>query len=310
MKKSVIAAASLLLSTAALAQQKPVVDIITSIPLSGSGGQIGHHMTTILNSVQSEREYRFGVVPGAQGDTAALRVLTLSKAGQSALLFNGITTFTTNRLNKINDKDAFDRDNDFVLSYGIGKNVLALLVNPESDIKTLDQLLARIRSKPTSYSAATLTSPAAIMMNEIFLTKFNLKDRVKQINYANPAEIALAVMNKEVDYTIFTIPDMLNLKALLVSSDRRLHTFPDAPTGKEAGIEEFNLSTILLYAVPKENEGLAKTFEEDMRKACAAPEFEKVAKIRMPYLSYCMDPKDTRSTVSNEIKTINRIYPK
>jgi tripartite-type tricarboxylate transporter receptor subunit TctC len=309
MNKMLIAALALL-ATPVVAQTKPVVEIVTSIPISGSGGQIGFNITTILNTVQSEREYRFSAVPGAQGDTAALRVLTLTNAGQSAVLFNGITTFTSNRLSKTTEKDVFDRDNDFMLSYGIGKNALAVLVNPESDIKTVDDLVNKIRSKEITYSASTLTAPAALMMNDIFTNHFKIKDKVKQINYKSPSEIVLAMMNKEVDYTVFMVPDMTNLKALMVSSDQRLETFPTAPTGKELGINDFNLSTILVYAIPKNEDKLAKIFEGDMKKACAAPEFDKVAKLRAPYLSLCMTPKDTIATVDNENKTINRMYTK
>jgi tripartite-type tricarboxylate transporter receptor subunit TctC len=197
-----------------------------------------------------------------------------------------------------------------MLSYGIGKNALAVLVNPESDIKNINDLVNKIRSKEITYSASTLTSPAALMMNDIFANHFKIKDKVQQINYKSPSDIILAVMNKEVDYTVFTVPDMTNLRALMVSSDQRLETFPDAPTGKELGVNSFNLSTILVYAIPKNEDRLAKIFENDMKKACAAPEFDKVAKLRAPYLSVCMTPKDTVATIDNENKTINRMYSK
>jgi tripartite-type tricarboxylate transporter receptor subunit TctC len=101
---------------------------------------------------------------------------------------------------------------------------------------------------------------------------------------------------------------MINLKAVLVSSDERLITFPTAPTGKEIGFNDFNLSSILLYAIPRERGELVKAFEADMKKACAHPDFEKVAKLRAPYLSYCMLPADTVSTVKNELQLINRTY--
>lgn len=309
MNKMLIAALALL-ATPVLAQTKPVVEIVTSIPISGSGGQIGFGITTILNTVQSEREYRFSAIPGAQGDTAALRVLALANSGQPAVLFNGSTTFTSNRLSKTTEKDVFDRDNDFILSYGIGKNSLAVMVNPDSDIKTVNDLVEKIRSKEITYSASTLTAPAALMMNDIFTNHFKIKDKVKQINYKSPSEIILAVMNKEVDYTVFTVPDMTNLKALMVSSDQRLDTFPGAPTGKELGVNDFNLSTILLYAIPKNEDKLAAVFESDMKKVCAAPEFDKVSKLRTPYLSLCMMPNDTVATINNENKTINRMYTK
>lgn len=307
MNKILIAALALL-ATPAIAQNKPIVEIVTSIPVSGSGGQIGFGITNILNSVQSEREYRFSTMPGAQGDTAALRVLSLANAGQPAVLFNGITTFTSNRLSKTTEKDVFDRDNDFIMSYGIGKNALAVMVSPDSDIKTINDLVTKIRSKEITYSASTLTAPAASMMNDVFTQHFKIKDKVKQINYKSPSEIILAISNKEVDYTVFTVPDMTNLKALMVSSDQRLETFPNAPTGTEIGVNDFNLNVILLYAIPKNEDALAKVFESDMKKACAAPEFDKVSKLRAPYLSFCMLPSDTVATISRENTTINKMY--
>lgn len=307
MRKVIIAMLAAITSTSVAAQIKPVVEIVTALPVSGSGGQIGANLTNMLNSVQNEREYRFSYIAGAQGDAAALRALTLGKEGQNVVLWSGITTFTFNR---INNPTAFNRESDFVLSTGIGKNALAIMVHPESKIRNVDDLVMVLRDKKESFAAATLTSPAALMLNDLFTTKYGIKDRVKTINYKSPGEIVLAVMNREVDYTIFTVPDMTQLKAVLVSSDQRLVTFPDAPTGAEVGFPDFNLQTILLFSIPQVRAQFSSTFEADMKKVCESSEFDKVAKIRAPYLSYCMDPKDTRDTVATENKTINRLYPR
>lgn len=298
-----IALLFLALATPALAQKQ--VEIVSAIPVVGTGGQIGIGITQILNEVQKEREYRFSPSMGAQGDTAMLRAATLGK-NTDIIFYGGVSTMSFNRIQ--NPTPGFDRDKDFTLSYGIGKNVFGIMVNPKSDIKNIDDLVAVIKSKPKSFFATTLTAPASIMMNDIFMKKYGLEGKVDQINYKTVPEITLALENREADYTVFTVPDMYNLKAVLVSSDQRLVTFPDAPTGKEIGFNDFNLSSILLFAVPKERGQLLKAFEADMKKVCSHPDFDKVAKLRAPYLSYCMEPKDTVATVKNELNLINKVY--
>jgi tripartite-type tricarboxylate transporter receptor subunit TctC len=214
--------------------------------------------------------------------------------------------YTFNRI--ANPTPGFDREKDFVTSIGIGKNHYAIMVNKDSDVKTLEQLITKIKSKPESFMAATLTSPGAIMLNEMFVKKFNLN--VKQINYKTPAEILLAVQNKEVDYTLFTVPDMQQLRALAVSSAQRLETFPEAPTARELGFPEFETSSILLFSVPRDNGRFLTTFETDMMKVCKSPEFEPVAKLRSPYLSYCLTAKEAKEVVDAENVLINRAYGK
>jgi tripartite-type tricarboxylate transporter receptor subunit TctC len=299
-----IALLAAMLASPALAQKQ--VELVSALPVVGSGGQIGIGITQILNTVQKEREYKFAVSMGAAGDVAAMRAIVNAKQNQDTVFYTGISTITANRIT--NPTANFDRDKDFVISVGIGKNTLGVLVAGDSSIKNIDELAALIKSKPKSYSGGTLTAPAASMMNDVFLKRYGLEGRVEEIKYKSVPEIVLAVQNKEIDYTVFTMPDMIGLKALLVSSDERMKTFPDAPTGKEIGFTEFNLQSILLFAVPKERAGFVKTFEADMKLACAHPDFKKVAELRAPYLSYCMDPKETEATIKNELAFINRIY--
>jgi tripartite-type tricarboxylate transporter receptor subunit TctC len=165
-----IAAFLFLLAVPAYAQ-KPV-EIVSGIPVVGSGGQIGLGIANILNDVQKEREYRFSAVQGAQGDTALLRAATLSRNGADIIYYGGISSVTFNRVQ--NPTPGFDRDNDFVLSYGIGKNVLGILVNPKAGIENVDDLVKFVKSKPKAYFATTLTAPASIMMNDIFMKKYGL----------------------------------------------------------------------------------------------------------------------------------------
>ena len=288
----------MMIGSASAAEQ---VSIITSIPVSGSGGQIGAGITQILNKVQTEREYKFAQISGAQGDTSALKALVDAKL-QNVVMFNGISVTTTNRL--LNPNAGFDRDKDFIQSVGIGKNYYAIMVNPDSPIKNIDDLVKSIKSKPKAFFSTTLTAPGSVIINDIFLKRYGITDKVDSINYKSPQDIILALNNKESDYTIFTVSDMTNLKAIMVSSEKRLIQFPDAPTAKEAGFDAFSLSSILMFSIPKERAGFQKTFEDDMKKACAHPDYERVAMIRAPYRSECMTPADTMATVANELKTI------
>jgi tripartite-type tricarboxylate transporter receptor subunit TctC len=288
----------MMIGSASAAEQ---VEVISSIPVAGSGGQIGAGITQILNKVQTDREYKFVVSPGAQGDTSALKALVDAKT-QNVVMFNGISVTTTNRLLNLNA--GFDRDKDFIQSIGIGKNYYAIMVNPDSPIKNVDDLVKSIKSKPKAFFSTTLTAPGSVIINDIFLKRYALEGKVESINYKSPQEIILALNNKESDYTIFTVSDMTNLKAIMVSADKRLVQFPDAHTAKEDGFNEFSLSSILMFSIPKERAGFQRTFEEDMKKACTHPDYERIANIRAPYRSECMTPADTMATVENELKTI------
>jgi len=308
------AALFLALTASATAQivtiQKPVVEIFTPLPVVGTGGQIGVGLTRVLNSVQNEREYRLGVIQGAQGDVAMLRTHTEANTGKNVIVFTGVSTFTFNGVE--NPNPGFDRQKDFILSTGIGKNTLALMVHPDSPHKTLDDLVKHIKSKNgETFMASTLTSPASKMLNDIFMKQYGIpENKVKVINYKTTPEIKFAIENKEADYSIFTIPEFDQLKFLAVSSPKRLSNFPNVPTGAEVGFKDFTLESILLFAIPKANEKFLETFEADMKKVCASPEFEPIARIRVPHMSYCMSGRESSETVRNELGLINKTFKK
>lgn len=294
------------LTVSASAQIKPVVEIFTPLPVVGTGGQIAQQLTKVLNTVQNEREYRLGVIVGAQGDVAMLRTHTEAQNGKNVLVFTGVSTFTFNGIE--NPNPGFDRQSDFILSTGIGKNTLAIMVHPDSPIKDIKDLVNHIKNKNgQTFMASTLTSPASKMLNDFFMKRFNIpEDKVKVINYKTTPEIKFAIENKEADYSIFTVPEFDQLKFLAVSSPKRLSNFPNVPTGIEAGFKEFTLESILLYAVPKANSKFLDTFEADMKKVCSSPDFEPIARIRAPHLSYCMSGRESSETVRNELALINR----
>jgi tripartite-type tricarboxylate transporter receptor subunit TctC len=299
----------LALTVSAAAQQKPIVDIYTSLPVVGTGGQIAVGITKVLNTVQNEREYRLGTIQGAQGDVSMLRAHTEAQGGKNVIVYNGVSTFTFNGVE--NPNPGFDRQTDFILSTGIGKNSLAIMVHPDSPHKDIKDLVNYIKNKNgETYIGTTLTSPSSTMLNNIFVKQFGIENKVKMINYKTAPEIKFAIENKEIDYTIFTIPEMDQLKFLAVSSPKRLSNFPNVPTGAEVGFKEFTLESILLFSVPKANAKFLDTFEADMKKVCASPDFEPIAKIRAPHISYCMSGRDSSEVVRNELALINRTIKK
>lgn len=306
--KSVVIFFALTVSSVAQVQ-KPVVDIYTSLPVVGTGGQIAVGITKVLNSVQNEREYRLGVIQGAQGDVSMLRAHTEANAGKNVIVYNGVSTFTFNGIENTNP--GFDRQKDFILSTGIGKNTLAIMVGSDSPFNNINDLVNHIKKKNgETYMGSTLQSPASKMLNDFFVKTYGLEDKVKLINYKTTPEIKFAIENKEVDYTIFTIPEMDPLKVLMVSSPKRLSNYPNVPTGLEGGFKEFTLETILLFSVPKANGKFIDTFEADMKKVCASPEFEPIARLRAPHISYCMSGRETSEVVRNELALINKTLKK
>jgi tripartite-type tricarboxylate transporter receptor subunit TctC len=287
-----------------MAYGQEVVNVYSSLSAAGTGGQIGMGIVNLLNEVQSQREYRFSSVPGAQGDTSMLRAVTEARTTKAnTIVYNGVSTFSFNRIN--NTAPPFDRDKDFILSVGIGKNTYGLLVAPDSPINNVDDLVNTLKAKPKAFFATTLSGPGSVMLNNLFVQQFGLKN-VEQINYKRQSDILQAIQNKEADYTIFTVPDMVSLKALMVSSPTRLVTFPNAPTALELKMPWFNIQSILLFAIPKEKAKFAKTFEADMKLACSSKGFERIANLRAPYLSYCLEPSDTAATVQSDLDLINK----
>ena len=124
---------------------------------------------------------------------------------------------------------------DFEYVTSIAKSPLAIVVPGDSNIKTVPEFLKAIQNpeKPLNIAAG---SGAHKLAYNYMSDKLNLDERkVQLIGYKGPAQAAVAVAGKEVDYGILpvavaqTLAQSGKIRILAICGEKRLAQIPDVP---------------------------------------------------------------------------------
>lgn len=279
------------------------IDVYSMFSPGAAGTIIGQEIVNRMNVVQNEYEFRFLSVPGAAGDSAALRTIASARAGQDVLIWQGTSGYTFGKYASANP-NAYDRDNDLVPIASFVGTQFHIMVEPESEIKTLSELISNMRNKEVVYFGSTSTNPITPFLNVIFLKSNNLKS-TKNLNYTSPFDITKSVVVKESNYTIFSPFDVRGLKSLATSGSTRSKKFPDVPTGKELGMEDFVYASTLQFAVPKEKVSFGLSFERMLLSICQEPDFAVTAE-KIGYEVKCSSSEMLKNAIKAEQSIIKK----
>lgn len=279
------------------------IDIYSMFSPGAAGTIIGIDIVNRMNAAQNEYEFRLATVPGAAGDNAALRTIAAARSGQDVLIWQGTSGYTFGKYASANP-NAYDRDNDLVPIASFVGAQFHIMVEPQSEIKTLLELVNSFRNKDVVYFGSTSTNPVTPFLNVIF-TKSNGFKLPKELNYTSPFDITKSVLGKESDYTIFSPSDVRGLKSLATSGTTRSKKYPDVPTGKELGMDDFTFTSTLQFAVPKEKTSFGMKFEKMLLQICQEPDFSLTAE-KIGYEVKCMASGALRSSIRAESDLIKK----
>jgi len=149
-----------------------------------------------------------------------------------------------------------DAVKDFERVAMVAYGPLVLVVQPSSNITSLQDLINTARSKPgrLSYASAGLGSPAHLT-GELLKSRLNLF--VVHIPYTGaPAAITDQIAGR-IDYQFanaaVALPQIKagKLRALAVTSQQRMPSIPQIPTMAEAGMKDFEVDQWLGLLAPK-----------------------------------------------------------
>lgn len=190
--------------------------------------------------------------PGAGGSIGAEWVAK-SKADGLTLLMGHIGTLAINPA--LYPKLAYDPVKSFDPVMGVARVPNVLVVSAKSDIKTLQDLVAKAKARPghMTYSSGGNGSAAHTTFE---LLKLRAGIFVSHIPYRGAAPSISDVIAGHVDTTFTGSPALLphirsgRLRALAVSSTSRLPTLPDVPTVAESGFAGFEADQWYGLVVP------------------------------------------------------------
>jgi tripartite-type tricarboxylate transporter receptor subunit TctC len=172
----------------------------------------------------------------------------------------------------------FDFMKDFQIITTISQNPNVLVVPPDSNMKTLQDVLQNAKAEPGRYTFASSGAGTVVhLAAELFKTQQKLDVRHVPYNGASPAEVDL--MAGRVDMMFDSLATALpfiregKLRAIGVTSKERSSFAPEIPTLAEQGLKEFDVTS--WYAVwaptglPQE---IADKLNQAIREALDTPE--------------------------------------
>jgi len=228
---------------------KPVRVIVPFAP-AGPTDVVARLIATKLSERLGKQFYIENVI-GAGGNTGMGQATRSTPDGYTILFVS--SSYVVNP--SLYPKVPYDPFKDFAPVTVVGDAPNALLVNPSVPAKTVGELIAYIRANPgkISYgSAGTGTTPH--LSGELFRLTLDLDIVHVPFSGAGPAVQALAGNHTPMAFT--SLPPAIPLiqdgkvRALAVSSARRVATLPKVPTFAEAGLKDQEADTMQAVLVP------------------------------------------------------------
>ena len=189
---------------------------------------------------------------GASGMMAAQAAARAPADGYTVL----ITTNTTHAANEhLYKKLAYDPVKDFVPVTGLGKGGQVLVVRPDAPYKSVADLLAKANQSPGKLSFGSGSSSSRVA-GEMF--KQLSGTDILHVPYKSNPQALTDLLGGQIDMMITDtatgVPQIKGgkLKALGVSTTKRIALLPEVPTIDEAGVKGYDMGYWFAAYVPKD----------------------------------------------------------
>ncbi len=206
--------------------------------------------------------------PGA-GSNLGVQQAARAPADGYTWLYSGTPMATNMRIYR---NPGFDAINDFIHIGRITQSDTVVLVNPESGITSLKELVDRLHKTPGAlfYASGGVGSPSHLG-TELLLAATGTK--ATQVPFKGASESTNAVAGKQVDFTLALVGAALpfiqgnKLRPLAVLSPQRNAVLPEIPTLADAGVPGVVNVSFGGLSVPR---GTPPQLTEKIRVALAA----------------------------------------
>jgi tripartite-type tricarboxylate transporter receptor subunit TctC len=241
--KTLVAAAALAFSTAALSQGYPnkVVRIVVPYPPGGTVDAVARVIAARLSD-NFGQQVIVDNRPGANGTIGSNSVAKSPPDGYTLLL--QAPTFVAAPL--LMNNVPYDIEKDFTPITNLGAVPLLVTVNPGVPAKNLREFMTAIRAEPKKYVFGTsaVGSPSHLAQEAI---KFDGKLDFMIVPYKGTAPALTDAIGGHISAMVDALPSTMphvksgKLRAVAVTSGQRIPSLPDVPTVAESGLQGFEM---------------------------------------------------------------------
>ena len=217
--------------------------------------------------------------PGA-GTTIAGDIVAKAAPDGYTIWLQDITSHAINA--SLYPKLPYDSVKDFTPVALFASTPLMLVVHPSSPAKTVKELAALMKTQPGKYSYGSSGNGTILhLAGEMFKTGQGLD--VVHIPYKGSNPATQAILGNDVSFVFSTMPPAVSnakagrLRALAVTTPKRVAAAPDVPTMGEAGIANFDVVLYSGILGPKGMDpAIVRKLNAEFAKVIATDEIKKV----------------------------------
>jgi tripartite-type tricarboxylate transporter receptor subunit TctC len=279
--KRVLAALLMLLSVSAFAQSdwpnKPV-RLVVGFAAGGISDVLARALAITMSRQLGQQvivENKTGAGTTIAGDYTARQ----APDGYN-LWLQDITTHAINT--NLYAKLPYDSIKDFTYIAMVASTPLMLVVHPSTPVNTVNELITLLKSNPGKYSYGSSGNGTIVHLSgEMLKTAAGVE--VLHVPYKGSNPATQAIMGGEVTFVFSTMPPAVSamkngrLRALAVTTPKRVSTAPNVPTMIESGLPNFEIVLYSGILGPKGmDRSLVQRINTEFAKVVQAPEIKAV----------------------------------
>ena len=236
--------------------------------------------------------------PGGSG-SIGWTALSMARPDGYTLGFVNLPTLCSNIVEKLGDY----KIEDFVPICNHVNETSMVMVSKSSPFNTLQELIAYAKENPGKLKASTNGKKASNHIGaELFAKSAGFK--YMDIPYGGTADQLLALRQGEVDFSVAKEADiasmMSEVKVLGVFAEKRMPSFPDAPTLGELGLYNKWYGSARAIVAPKGTPAeIIAFYEEAFKKAMEDPEYIAAAE-KAGVTTLYMNAEDTAKLINQQ----------
>jgi tripartite-type tricarboxylate transporter receptor subunit TctC len=170
---------------------------------------------------------------------------------------------------------------DFAPVSTVGFFDFVFVVKNDSDIKSMNDLLARMRANPGKFNIGTINPGSGQHLSaELFKSMSGVDAQI--ITYKSTPEVLTAVISGQVQVGLDIVAPVMGqvkggaLRMIAISSKQRSPILPDVPTAAESGVPGYESESWNGVAAPvKTPPAIIERLNKELRAAVAAPDVKQ-----------------------------------
>ncbi|MBQ9390086.1 MAG: tripartite tricarboxylate transporter substrate binding protein [Synergistaceae bacterium] len=255
----------------------------------------------VLSKFASDKIGRTIVIQNLEGGSGSIGWTALSQARPDGytLGFVNLPTLCSNIVEQLGDY----KIDDFVPICNHVNETSMVMVSKSSPFNTLQELIAYAKENPGKLKASTNGMKASNHIGaELFAKSAGFQ--YMAIPYGGTADQLLALRQGEVDFSVAKEADIASMltevKVLGVFAEKRMPSFPDAPTLGELGLYNKWYGSARAIVAPKGTPAEVIAFyEEAFKNAMDDPEYKAAAE-KAGITTLYMNAEDTAKLINQQ----------